>query len=223
MTFILHLIRWQGLCLCLGLCLGSARCGVSFWVYLKDSKIRQLYCRRCRCYGARPCSRQVWRAYANCGNKTVKISMPVAGDGNGNGNWGRLGGVCSGAMARRVDSQTICWNKFEIEWNCQKHFAHFATASDAKKKTFFPIFFFLLLAPPLGGGIVAVANLSQLILLHLRLGFALHSASYGFNKSKKKYLTKLSMCNEKHKIINKNIYQTPSYSSYMSWEVWKAS
>lgn len=29
---------------------------------------------------------EVWRAYANCGNKTVKISMPVAGNGNRNGN-----------------------------------------------------------------------------------------------------------------------------------------
>lgn len=38
--------------------LDEARCGVSFWVYLKDSKIRQLYCRCCCCclccYGARP-------------------------------------------------------------------------------------------------------------------------------------------------------------------------
>lgn len=42
--------------------LDEARCGVSFWVYLKDSKIRQLYCCCCCgccccclcCYGARP-------------------------------------------------------------------------------------------------------------------------------------------------------------------------
>lgn len=57
-------------------------------MYLKDSKIRQLYC--CVAVAVSvmvhdPVAK-VWRAYANCGNKTVKISMPVAGDGNGNGN-----------------------------------------------------------------------------------------------------------------------------------------
>lgn len=98
-----------------------------------------------------------------------------------------------GMALRRVDSQTICWNKFEIEWNCQKHFAHFATASDAKKKPrkkkqakLFLLLPFPSPCPCLPCTWRKFVAASLLIPLHASGIFALlcTRVSYGFNKAK---------------------------------------
>lgn len=221
MTFILHLIRWQGLRL------GSTRLDAAylFECILKILKldnciavvVAAVVVAACVVMVHDPVAK-VWRAYANCGNKTVKISMPVAGNGTAKKGKGTRRGLgrekrraerrragkrthsmglraWQGMALRRVDSQTICWNKFEIEWNCQKHFAHFATASDAKKKprkkknkpNFFCFFSYLPFPPPACR--VLGANLSwrlSLIPLHASGIFALlcTRVSYGFNKAK---------------------------------------
>lgn len=88
MTFILHLIRWQGLRL------GSTRLDAAylFECILKilklDNCIAVVVVAACVVMVHDPVAK-VWRAYANCGNKTVKISMPVAGNGNGTAKKGK--------------------------------------------------------------------------------------------------------------------------------------
>lgn len=143
MTFILHLIRWQGL---QHVCQSSPPRLISFWVYLKDSKIRQL-CALCQ-----PvyllffwCTTQRYSPFASDWLCTHVIAFCLRWQ-IATGNWFSLLGSQFSVLSSpttsypsgihllensmsptssRWQSQTICWNKLEIEWNCQKHFAHF--------------------------------------------------------------------------------------------------
>lgn len=130
MTFILHLIRWQGLRL------GSTRLDAAylFECILKILKLDNciavvvavVVVAACVVMVHDPVAK-VWRAYANCGNKTVKISMPVAGNGTAKKGKGTRRGL--GRDERRRGEQ----GRVVTRWDSEPGRAWLSAALTAKQ------------------------------------------------------------------------------------------